>query len=238
MCKARSIRYIRTTVWTRLKQALLAVFGLLIRVRVVGKIGVPLRQGVVVAINHLNGADSIVVQIGLRTRLFFATSAKWFAGRFSRFFMTNVCDSVPVLTGDPAASVAGLRRCIATLRHGGSIGIFPEGDFNRSGSVGEILGGAAYLAVRSGRPVLPVLVKNLRLGVEVDQSTRPRECWTGFRSVLENLLNTNIQLFVGEPILPDSEAPSDPEKLRSELARINVELRQRFDQLAGLETAV
>lgn len=233
---ARARRYLRATVWTRLKQVLLLIAGLLFRVkvRVRGKVALPLKQGFIVAANHLNGADSFALMIGLKTRLFFVTSAKWFVGRISRFFMTHVAESLPVQTGDPVGSVVGLRRCIHTLEEGGSVGIFPEGDFNLSGRVGMLNPGAAYLAARTGRPVLPVIVQNLRLDTKVDQSSIRRECWTGFLSVAENLLNPDIELVVGEPVLPDPEPPDGPDELRREVSRINQELRQRFDELAAV----
>jgi len=232
---ARARRYLRATVWTRLKQVLLFIAGLLFRVKVKvrGRVALPLKQGFIVAANHLNGADSFVLLVGLKTRLFFVTSAKWFVGRVSRFFMTHVAESLPVMTGDPVGSMAGLRRCIHTLEAGGSVGIFPEGDLNPSGRVDKLNPGAAYLAARTGRPVLPVVVQNLRLDTVVDQSNIWRECWTGFLSVAENLLNSDIELVVGDPVLPDPEPPDSPDELRREVSRINRELRQRFDELAA-----
>jgi 1-acyl-sn-glycerol-3-phosphate acyltransferase len=151
--------------------------------------------------------------------------------------MTNICDAVPVATGDPIASLPGLRSCIATLREGGSIGIFPEGQFNLSGVVGAIQDGTAYLAARSGRPIVPVIIRNMRLGVKVDESNRRVECWTGFLSTVENLLNTDFQVLIGDPVLPDANGVGDPVELRQEVARITRELRQRFDELTELHIA-
>lgn len=225
------------TVWTLLKQVLLAALGLFMRIRVIGNIALPLRSGFIVAMNHLNGADSIVVQLALRTRLFFLVSAKWFAGRVSRFVMTQLCDGIAVETGNPLLSVAGLRRCIALLTAGGNIGVFPEGRFNRTENIDNIKDGTAYLAVRSGRPVLPVLVRNLRTGVQIDDSDRRRECWTGFLSLAENLTNTDVQLLVGEPIFPRPEAAGSREELRNEVKRIGAILKQQFRELAARRPA-
>jgi 1-acyl-sn-glycerol-3-phosphate acyltransferase len=230
--KARPCPDVRVTFWTVLKQALFTVFGLFIRIRVAGNVSLPLKPGFIVAINHLNGTDGFVVQIGLGTRLWFLTAHKWFVSRFNRFFMTNVLDAVPVETGNPLGSLPGLRRSLALLEGGGSIGVFPEGEFNRSGNVGVIQAGTAYLAVRSGKPILPVIIRNLRLGVKVDESTRSTECWTGGLSLAENLLNFDIELAVGDEIRPDPEAGSNPEQLRQEVLRINSEMRRQFDRLA------
>ena len=82
----------KANAWTRLKQLLLAFYGLFIRVRVVGGVELPLRRTFIVAANHVTGADSLVLQIALRTRLFFVTSTRWLAGRLSGFWMQKVCD--------------------------------------------------------------------------------------------------------------------------------------------------
>jgi 1-acyl-sn-glycerol-3-phosphate acyltransferase len=227
--RRRLVRF-RTTLWTRLKQAALVLYRLCIRVRVVGRIGLPLRRGVIVVANHLNGADSIVLQAALRTRLFFVTSTRWFAGRFSRFIMWHVCDAIPAGDADPARNATGVRHCIETLRAGGNIGIYPEGTFNRAGRLEDIKDGAAYLAARTGSPIVPVCIRGLRMENEIDSSTRARECWTGFRSVAANLFNPDIELVVGDAIMPH-----DPDRagLREEVARLNAELLDEFADLAA-----
>jgi 1-acyl-sn-glycerol-3-phosphate acyltransferase len=230
-----SRKQMATTIWTRLKQLLLRAYGLCIRVKVIGhgRIALPLHRRFIVAANHLTGADSLVIQLALRTRLFFVTSARWLATRFTRFFMSNMCDSVPAETGAGFDNVAGVRKCVRTLESGGSIGIYPEGRLNREGRVDRIEDGAAWLAARTGTPILPVYVRNLKLGP--DPWSRPwlSEAWEGFFSVVSNLLNTEIEVEVGEPIAPLEGAARDPDSLRSEVERLNAELRRSFDLLTG-----
>ncbi len=81
-------------------------------------------------------------------------------------------------------------------------------------------------------PLSPVYIRNLRLEQEIDPATRATECWTGFLSVVEQLFNTDIQVFVGDPIQPYAEPPCSRDELRAEVARINAELIQEFDELA------
>jgi 1-acyl-sn-glycerol-3-phosphate acyltransferase len=225
----------KTTVWTLLKHLLLIVYGLCIRVRVQGnaRVVAPLRHGFIVAANHLNGADSFVLQVALRTRLFFVVSRKWFAGRFSRFIMWHICDAIPAETGDAMGSVAGLRHCISTLRSGGSVAIYPEGVFNRTGAPTNFQDGTAYLAVRTGTPILPVYIRNLKLATEVISTNRSIECWTGFLSVIENLFNVGIELVIGDPIEPVDVPTGQPDRLRAEVTRINGEMGREFAQLAS-----
>jgi 1-acyl-sn-glycerol-3-phosphate acyltransferase len=229
MCRRTRIH---ATVLTWVKTAILAGYGLCVRVKVVGRVALPFKRGFIVVANHLNGADSFVIQIALRTRVFFATSARWFRGRFSRFFMRYLCDAIPVDGDDPLGSIAGMRDCLETLCLGGVVGIYPEGQFHPPGPPGHIANGAAYLAVKTGTPILPVYLRNFRLNQRIDDTTLNRECWTGFLSVAENLLNTDIEVAVGEPIEPHA-AVTGHEALHREIIRLNSELRRQFESLAA-----
>jgi 1-acyl-sn-glycerol-3-phosphate acyltransferase len=228
------------TAWTIVKEALLACYSLFIHVRVIEpsarfathRVALPLRRSFIVAANHLTGADSLVLQIALKTRLFFVTWARWLAGRFSSFFMSNLCDSVPVEDGTGVENVAGVRKCLATLDSGGSVGIYPEGRLNRQGRVESLHDGAAYLAARTGTPILPVYVRNLKLGPEPYSLPWLNEAWEGFFSVVGNLLNTEIEVVLGEPIEPRAVVASH-HALHDEIDRLNLELRRQFDQLAA-----
>ncbi|MGB9742684.1 MAG: lysophospholipid acyltransferase family protein, partial [bacterium] len=147
----------KSRVWWRIvKSVLLKIYGLLVRVRVFGreKIALPMRTGFIVAANHLTGADSIVLQIGLRTRIFFLAWARWFHSRFVGFWMRNLCDTMPVIKGPDPDNLATLRRSIEMLKQGATIGVFPEGELNRTGQVRHLYDGTAWLAVRAGVPIV------------------------------------------------------------------------------------
>jgi len=226
---------VKTTVWTLVKHLIVITYGLCIRIKVQGNARViaPLKHGFIVAANHLNGADSFVLQVALRTRLFFVVSRKWFAGRFSRFIMWHICDAIPAETGDALGSVSGLRHCIRALRSGGSIAVYPEGVFNRTGTPTNFQDGTAYLAIRTGTPILPVYIRNLKLDTEVIDTNRSVECWTGFLSVVENLFNVGVEIVIGDPILPLDVPAGQPDRLRAEVTRINGEMEREFAQLAS-----
>jgi len=50
---------------------------------------------------------------------------------------------------------------IRILENGGSVNIFPEGKKTRDGNLGEAKGGVAYLAVMTGKPIIPVFVSGV-----------------------------------------------------------------------------
>ncbi|MGC8798137.1 MAG: lysophospholipid acyltransferase family protein [candidate division WOR-3 bacterium] len=224
----------KSRVWWRIvKSVLLKIYGLLVRVRVFGreKIALPMRTGFIVAANHLTGADSIVLQIGLRTRIFFLAWARWFHSRFVGFWMRNLCDTMPVIKGPDPDNLATLRRSIEMLKQGATIGVFPEGELNRTGQVRHLYDGTAWLAVRAGVPIVPVYVTGLKPGPEPYSRPWLNEAWEGFFSVVGNLLNRSIIVAVGEPIFPNPEPPPSGAELREEIERINRLLLFQFQEM-------
>ncbi|MEO0020119.1 MAG: lysophospholipid acyltransferase family protein [candidate division WOR-3 bacterium] len=219
--------------WAKIKALLLKIYGLLIRVRVVGweRIALPMRSGFIVAANHLTGADSIVIQIALKTRIFFLTWARWFHSRFVGFWMKNLCDTMPVVNAVCPDNVATLRKSIALLKQGATIGVYPEGELNRRGGIDHIHNGTAWLAVRAGVPVLPVYVSGLKLGPKPYSRPWLNEAWEGFFSVVGNLLNRNIVVVIGEPVFPPRQPPRSGKELKQEIERINQELVHQFQLL-------
>lgn len=225
---------LRRRLWFWLKGLLLRVYGLLIRVQVFGRerLALPMRTGLIIAANHLTGADSIVIQIGLKTRIFFLAWARWFRSRFVGFWMRNLCDTLPVNTGGGPENLSSLRQSIQLLQQGEKIGIYPEGELNRQGRVTRVYNGTAWLAVRAGVPVLPVYVTGLKRGPVPYSRPWLNEAWEGFFSVLGNLLNRNIVVAVGDPIFPRVQEALTAAGLRREIERIN---RLMLDQFQNLE---
>lgn len=219
--------------WFRIKDLLLKIYGLLIRVQVLGrdKIALPMRTGLIVAANHLTGADSIVIQIGLKTRIFFLAWARWFRSRFVGFWMRNLCDTMPVNKGGGEDNLASLRRSIQLLKQGKTIGIYPEGELNRQGRIERVYNGTAWLAVRAGVPVLPVYVSGLKKGPAPYSKPWLNEAWEGFFSVVGNLLNRHIILAVGDPIFPRCHGRVSDAELRREIERINRLMLAQFREL-------
>ncbi len=220
-------------VWAKIKQALLRIYGLLIRVRVIGweKIALPVRSGCIIVANHLTGADSLVIQIALRTRIFFLAWARWFHSRFVGFWMKNLCDTMPVVKGAGPGNIATLRKSIEMLKEGATIGVYPEGELNRTGNIDRIHNGAAWLAVHAGVPVLPVFISGLKLGPEPYSQPWLNEAWEGFFSVVGNILNRDITVMIGEPVLPPRNPPESGMELKEEIQRINQELTRQFQLL-------
>ena len=129
------------------------LFGLTIH----GMERVPKRGPLIVASNHGQYADPVLVCMAVPRRMQWMAKKQLFAFPYRRFF--EFIGSFPV--DREGGGRAGLRAALGFLAEGWALGIFPEGTHRDDGSAREAKSGAVMLAVRSGAPVLPVYVGKL-----------------------------------------------------------------------------
>ncbi len=216
------------TFFTSVKQAFLAFYGRLVHIHIIGKeFWQGLRRNAIVVANHVTGVDSIILQIALRRRLFMLAARKWFEGRFIAFFMTFFCDMIPVALGDGLCNHAGIKRAIILLRKKQSIALYPAGRMYRDGSIPDVNNGAAYLAYKSGAPIVPVYMANLALGPKTTSTPRQEDTVEGLGSVVHNIFNRHIEVYIAPPIFPRSRAPDR----KREINRLNSMIRRSLDEL-------
>ncbi|MCI0585072.1 MAG: 1-acyl-sn-glycerol-3-phosphate acyltransferase [Chloroflexi bacterium] len=130
-----------------------------VRLRVTGSENVPRSGGCIVVANHASYADAIVLGSAFPRRIVFMITEPIYRLMRLRWFY-YMMGTIPVSSGeaDPSAMKVALR----TLRDGGVIGIFPEGQRISDGALGEGKAGAAMLAARSGALVIPVALIGTR----------------------------------------------------------------------------
>jgi 1-acyl-sn-glycerol-3-phosphate acyltransferase len=122
----------------------------LMRLTVQGRQNIP-AGGVLLAVNHASFLDGPLLFGVLRRPVAFFIKAEVFTG-VPGWFLPRI-GQIPVRRGVPERGP--LFTALATLAEGGAVGIFPEGT-RGAGEVSQIRHGIAYLAVRSGCPVVPV----------------------------------------------------------------------------------
>lgn len=136
-------------IWIRL------VVAVVISKKVEGRENIPSKGPVILVCNHLNFADPPTVLSLLPRRSKWLVKEEWFR---------NPIIGLPARAGGlmpvrrSKADFAALRRAQAVLGQGLILGIFPEGTRSKTGMLGEGEPGAAYLALRTGVPILPVAV--------------------------------------------------------------------------------
>lgn len=110
----------------------------------------------IVVANHESLLDGFVVASAFRKRRLTFLSASYLyelpiVGSFLR-----AAGALPVQA--QGANVSSLRRAIQILQNGGAVALFPEGGIAGN----EILGGAVYLALKAGVPILPLRISGTR----------------------------------------------------------------------------
>lgn len=131
------------------------VVRLLFRFRRIDKERVPLDGPCIVVANHTSYLDAICLGSASRRRLRFLINAEIYDLLRLRWFY-YMMGSIPLRTD--GADTGALRTALHTLRAGGGVGIFPEGQRMPDGSMGEGKVGVAFLASRSGAPVIPAAI--------------------------------------------------------------------------------
>lgn len=125
----------------------------LFRIAVEGATNVPASGPVLLAGNHTGFVDGPLLFLLSPRPTALLAKAEIFLGPLDPLF--RALGQIPVHRGTPDR--AALKQGLAHLAAGGALGVFPEGT-RGAGSFEEIAEGLAYLAVRSGAPVVPVAV--------------------------------------------------------------------------------
>ena len=133
--------------WTRL------LLRALFRLTVTGAEHVPRHGPVLLAGNHSGLLDGPVVYAVSPRPATFLTKAELYVGPLARAL--GWLGQIPVHRGRPDR--AALKAGLAVLAGGGALGVFPEGT-RGTGALDTTTDGLAYLALRSGAPVVPVAV--------------------------------------------------------------------------------
>jgi len=186
-------------------------FGL----RVVGEKHVPPRGPVILAANHPSQIDPLILAVAIPRRLTFFAAAELLTmpvlGALVRPF-----HPVPVRRGH--VDLGAIKDCLARLERGAALLIFPEGKISRDGRLQPPHEGLAFIALRSGVPVIPVGVRGTYqvwpLGTRVPHRGR-------------------IEVRLGPPIVPDPSAAVRDGAMPAKEAQAHLTARV-MEAIAGL----
>ncbi len=129
---------------------------LIARFEIRGKEHVPLSGGMILASNHIGILDILMVYFGIdRTDLFIPVAEKFEKIGWIRWLGKHL-NFLFVDRFNP--DLKALRKMIALMEAGKCLVIAPEGTRSPAGSLVEGKPGVAYLAARSGFPVVPVAI--------------------------------------------------------------------------------
>jgi len=132
------------------------ILRLLYRIRPRGLERVPVGGGFILCANHIHALDPAVLAIVLRRPVHFMAKEELFRYPLLGNLLLKA-GAFPVKRG--RADRKALRHAMQVVEDGGVLGLFPEGTRSSSGELQEAKGGAAFLALRTGVPVLPAAIR-------------------------------------------------------------------------------
>lgn len=166
------------------RTAFVAIVGMWFRPVVVGRDRVPEEGPVILAPVHRSFADFAFTAFLTGRKLFFmAKDDLWKLGLLGRLLV--VLGVFPVHR--EGADREAMRRAARVLERGQVLVVFPEGSRKEGAAVGPLHEGAAFLAARTGAPIVPV-------GIAGSDVAMPK----GRRVPVP----VRIDVVVGEPVAP------------------------------------
>ena len=124
------------------------------RLRAYGRYNVPPTDGAILAPNHMSNLDHFFVVALLRRMVRFVAKSQLFKWPIGQFILKGGC--VPVFRGQHALMYEGT--CLKLLKEEQLVTIYAEGGRSRSGKIEPAKIGIGYLALKSGKPVVPVAI--------------------------------------------------------------------------------
>ena len=184
------------------------------RLRVEGLEHVPRTGPFILAAVHRSNIDTPLVAAVTRRRLRYMGKKEMWKFKPAGWLYTAL-GGFPVTRG--TADREAMRRCVEVLQGGEPLVIFPEGSRRTGPVIGEIFEGAAYLATKTGAPILPV-------GIGGSGAAMP----IGARFIKP----VKVHLVIGPPLGPEP-APGGkvPRRAVRQLnERLRAELQRLFDE--------
>ncbi|MHB1323428.1 MAG: lysophospholipid acyltransferase family protein [Coriobacteriia bacterium] len=180
---------------------------LLFRTRVTGAENIP-GGGALLAGNHVSYMDPVLLWCASPRPVHFMAKRELWESPVIRWLLPRLW-GFPVNRGE--ADRAAITTATSLLSSGELVGVFPEGSrsSDANAELGEAHGGAAFIALRAGVPVVPVAF------------TGTEKVWPRGRT-LPRLARTAIR--IGAPVLPAEVLPQGGRKERVEaLTRLVME---------------
>ena len=125
------------------------------RPRVIGKNRLRVKGPAIFIANHISMADPLLIALLSPRVVHFMAKKEIFKNPIGRWFFRSLF-AFPI--NRKTADLASLRNAMEVLRKGKVFGIFPEGKRSITYELDELEHGAAFLALRSGAPLVPIYI--------------------------------------------------------------------------------
>jgi 1-acyl-sn-glycerol-3-phosphate acyltransferase len=180
------------------------------RARVEGLDRVPAEGPLILVGNHLSLLDPFYIGAFFPRKIRFMAKKESFRHPVARFFLEHF-RAFPVDRGK--ADLTSLKTAIGVLRDGEVLGMFPAGGRRETAPMRELKQGAAYLALKTGTPIVPVYIEG------TDKSLPRDAVW---------IRPHRIRIVVGECIEPPVKGTG-----RHSEEQISEEILRAWRRMAG-----
>lgn len=124
--------------------------------RVGGLEHLPAHGPYLVAANHVNYLDGVVLAAALPRPIVFLVMPRVYRATPLHPYFHDSIGSIPISLDGP--DHGAIRRALRALEAGEVVGIFPEGPFGKTGQLVRGHSGVALIALRAGVPVVPAAI--------------------------------------------------------------------------------
>jgi 1-acyl-sn-glycerol-3-phosphate acyltransferase len=141
--------------WYRIARGIIAILlHILARIEIEGKEHIPAEGPFLLVTNHLHWLDPPLLAAAFPYRPYVFAAEKWEHHWFLGPFLGSL-GAIFVQRGE--VDRKALRQALGVLQGGGVLGLAPEGTRSKTGGLQRGRNGAAYMAYRTGVPLLPVV---------------------------------------------------------------------------------
>lgn len=134
----------------------IALEKMLYKIEYVGTENIPEDGGFILASNHINAIDPVLIALGMKKRqLHFMGKKELFENPFSKLFLSKL-NGFPIVRG--GADSEALNYAIRIVKEGYVLGIFPEGTRSKDYKPARAKSGVAVIAKEAKADILPVAI--------------------------------------------------------------------------------
>ena len=138
----------------KIVHSLLYLFCIIVfRVKKVGEKNVPKQGAYIMCANHVSNWDPPILVASTKRKLYVMAKAELFKNNFIKWIAKECC-VFPVKRGK--MDMEAMKFSLKILKEGEILMLFPEGTRKGMEKNGKAQNGAAFMALRTGVPVIPV----------------------------------------------------------------------------------
>lgn len=123
------------------------------RTKIIGEENVPKDGSFILCGNHVHALDAPIIVVTAKRKIRFMAKEELFKNKFIAS-LANIFEVIPVKRG--TADLDAIKASMKAIKDGDILGIFPEGTRNGMLKNASIKAGAAFIALKTNTPVIPV----------------------------------------------------------------------------------